>query len=108
MRIQILLLPSIVNGDDVEEPFALIVDQVPAATRAEVDGETWQRFREQCGAKALLVTSETVDVVDRYAGDAAECPPRTAVHVNMPPGLDVDEVSAEARRQVRNLGDSWT
>jgi len=72
MRIQILPLPSVVVGDDVEEPFALVIDQwetdadASDATRT-MRAMAWQQFREECGARALIATSETVEVVDRYA-----------------------------------------
>lgn len=71
MRIQILLLPSVVVGDDVREPFGLIVDQCD--TNA-IDADRWTRFSEECGACSILITPETVDVVDRYA-EAPEAEP---------------------------------
>ncbi|WP_068925003.1 hypothetical protein [Planobispora rosea] len=78
MRIQVLTLPSVVVGDDVEEPFALVVDQVHDRIRDEVEGEKWRLFRDQCGARALLVTSETVEIVDPYAA-APEDPSLSAL-----------------------------
>lgn len=66
MRIQILPLPSVVVGDDVQEPFALIVDQHDS----DVDQQTadeWHQFKTSAGARALLITPDTVEVVDRYA-----------------------------------------
>src|SRR5688572_13797637 len=111
MRIQILLLPPSVNGDADLVPFALIVDQLQGDAPDEAAAAAWRKFREDVGARAVLVTPNTVDIIDRDAGDVAELVerlPRTTAHVDVPPGLDVDEVSAEARRQVRNLGDSWT
>lgn len=71
MRIQVLPLPSVVVGDDVREPFGLIVDQCD--TNA-VDVGEWKRFAEECGACSILITPETVDVVDRYA-EAPEAEP---------------------------------
>lgn len=68
MRIQILPLPSVMVGEDMDEPFALIVDQWP-------DGaydSSLQGFADMCGAKAVWVRSETVEVVDRFA----ETPPQ--------------------------------
>ncbi|GHE33436.1 hypothetical protein GCM10017673_40480 [Streptosporangium violaceochromogenes] len=69
MRVQILLLPSVVVGDSLEEPFALIVDQHTAASD---DVTPWEQFKADCGARAVLVTSETVEVVDRYADPTPE------------------------------------
>lgn len=71
MRVQILPLPSVVVGDDVREPFGLIVDQCD--TNA-IDADRWTRFAEECGACSILITPETVDVVDRYA-EAPEAEP---------------------------------
>ncbi|MFD9949700.1 hypothetical protein ACFWYW_55560 [Nonomuraea sp. NPDC059023] len=71
MRIQILPLPSVQVGDDMTEPFALIVDQceyeslqhvTPAAR--ETLNAAWKRFAEECGARSIFVTDDTVDVVD--------------------------------------------
>lgn len=69
MRVQILLLPSVVVGDSLEEPFALIVDQHTAASD---DLTPWEQFKTDCGARAVLVTPETVEVVDRYADPTPE------------------------------------
>lgn len=68
MRIQILPLPSVVVGDDVQEPFALIVDQWPEGAY----DSSLQGFADMCGAKAVWVRSETVEVVDRYAEAPAQ------------------------------------
>jgi hypothetical protein len=68
MRIQILPLPTVVKGDDVTEPFALIVDRHEGThERIAEDASVLARFMYDCGALALLVTKETVEVVDRYA-----------------------------------------
>lgn len=59
-RIQILELPSIVNGDDVETPFAVIIDNVGQdfnvsdAVRADIT--------EQLGAVGTIITSIPLDV----------------------------------------------
>lgn len=74
MRIQILPLPAVVVGDVVDEPFALVVDQcqydnlnlIPSSV-AKAAVERWERFGEECFAAAVLVTDETVEIVDRYA-----------------------------------------
>jgi hypothetical protein len=69
MRIQILPLPSVVKGDDVEEPFAIVVDQFEHPIDESATAR-WQQFKEQCGARAVLVDPGTVEVVDRYAAPA--------------------------------------
>jgi hypothetical protein len=90
MRIQILPLPSVIVGDNVEEPFALIVDQWP-------DGaydSSLQGFADACGAKAVWVRAETVEVVDRHA-ETQPTPTATInatlygkpVHIEWPDGL---------------------
>lgn len=89
MRIQILPLPSVVVGDDVKEPFGLIVDQCD--TNA-VDASEWTRFAEECGACSILITPETVDVVDRYAEapEAAQHVIETDPHIWVKKALDAD------------------
>jgi hypothetical protein len=62
-RIQILELPS---EEDANErfvtPFALIIDQCGDELRdALLDGGLAE-FRERCGARAALVTAETIDI----------------------------------------------
>ncbi|MEV8637759.1 hypothetical protein AB0395_39545 [Streptosporangium sp. NPDC051023] len=86
MRIQILTLPSVVVGEDVEEPFALIVDQWPEGISTK-DDETWLRFADSCGAKAILATPQTVEVVDRYADPALTEPveSRRSLMDDLPP-----------------------
>jgi hypothetical protein len=74
MRLQILPLPSVVVGDDVQEPFALIVDQWPDGAYDSF----LQGFADACGAKAVWVVPETVEVVDRYA----ELSPSAAVEID--------------------------
>jgi len=69
MRIQILPLPTVVKGDDVEEPFALVVDQCKSGLYSEQDAKEWAGFKEAVGARGILVTPETVEVADRYADD---------------------------------------
>jgi hypothetical protein len=68
MRIQILPLPAVVVGDVVDEPFAIVVDQFNNE-RLNIGGEMagWDAFREACGARALHITEDTVEIVDRYA-----------------------------------------
>ena len=73
MRIQILTLPSVVVGDDVREPFAIVVDQAPRFDElAPKDREAWQAFAAACGAVALLTVPGTVEIVDRYAEPAPQ------------------------------------
>ncbi|MFN2636868.1 MAG: hypothetical protein ABR585_07580 [Gemmatimonadaceae bacterium] len=64
MRIQILPLPSIVVGDDVQEPFALVFDQADDS----INKELLASFAHLCGAKNHIIVPQTVEVVDRYAG----------------------------------------
>ncbi|MEU6709975.1 hypothetical protein ABZ897_00735 [Nonomuraea sp. NPDC046802] len=66
MRIQILPLPSVMVGDDLEEPFALVMDQADEGVHKELLGE----FARQCGAKTYVVVPQTVEIVDRYADPA--------------------------------------
>lgn len=70
MRIQILPLPAVVVGDVVDEPFALVVDQCPAEVVSEFFAGQVNSFAEECGAKASLITSETVEMVDPHAEPA--------------------------------------
>lgn len=78
MRIQILPLPSIVVGDDVQEPFALIIDQwpgdlnPPSSAETELTEEAFNTFAGACGAKAVLFVKDTVEIVDRYAESASD------------------------------------
>lgn len=60
-RIQVLELPQTVIGDVVETPFLLVIDEFTGDP--EESSEAWARIREQSGARAMLVTAETVDVV---------------------------------------------
>jgi DNA-binding transcriptional regulator YhcF (GntR family) len=71
MRIQVLPLPSVVVGDDVQEPFALIVDQ-HNSDMDETTADAWRTFKESAGARALLITPDTVEVVGRYAEAAPQ------------------------------------
>jgi hypothetical protein len=79
MRIQILPLPSVMVGDDIEEPFALVVDQAEDGIHKELLGE----FARQCGAKTFIDLPQTVEIVDRYA----ETPPQSeaAADALLPP-----------------------
>ncbi|MGA4989898.1 hypothetical protein [Nonomuraea bangladeshensis] len=74
MRIQIMPLPSVMVGDDAEEPFALIVDQCESGLLAPQDSATWQRFANQIGARAAFVVPYSVEIVDRYATEVANSP----------------------------------
>ncbi|MGS2645870.1 hypothetical protein [Streptosporangium sp. G12] len=71
MRIQILPLPRAVVGEVSTQPFALIVDQYDAPT-TEKEFDRWNHFKQGCGAEAVLVTPETVEVVDRHAVTAED------------------------------------
>lgn len=65
MRIQVLPLPLVTREDGQhEEPFALIIDQYngPYGRRTGfIDAA--EQFRDDCGARSVLVTEETVEVV---------------------------------------------
>ncbi|MEU4574847.1 hypothetical protein [Nonomuraea sp. NPDC023979] len=87
MRIQILPLPTVVKGDDVEEPFALIVDQHDV-DMDEQTAEQWDRFKTSAGARALLIVPDTVEVVDRYAEPAVA------------KDDDADRIREQARRAI--------
>ncbi len=71
MRIQILPLPRAVVGEVSAQPFALVVDQYDGPTTEE-EFDRWNHFKQGCGAEAVLVTPETVEVVDRYAASASD------------------------------------
>ena len=72
MRLRVLPLPGTWIGDVQERPFALILDQVdPDSVLAQTDPtpgvgcplwEHLSRFRRSCGARALLVTAESIDL----------------------------------------------
>ncbi|MFK8844691.1 hypothetical protein [Streptomyces sp. Ac-502] len=63
-RIQILELPTIYReGSDDETPFAVIVDQCSSVP--DVNGVlnvSWERFAKNVGARALMVTPDTVEL----------------------------------------------
>ncbi|MEV7013307.1 hypothetical protein [Streptosporangium sp. NPDC051022] len=102
MRIQILTLPSVVVGENVEEPFALIVDQCgPVTVPASNDAEIWQRFKQDCGARAILVTDETVEIVDPYLQHVAD-----ADHFDDPDALgkNLEERERLLKRVRENAG----
>ncbi|GAA2861511.1 hypothetical protein [Nonomuraea rubra] len=63
MRIQILPLPAVMVGDDLEEPFALVFDQAEEG----VNKELLYEFAKQCGSRTHLIVSQTVEIVDRDA-----------------------------------------
>lgn len=60
-RIQILELPSVVVGDLVETPFALIIDQAEGAFEGP-GHPLLAGFKEALGARAIGVFSETIDI----------------------------------------------
>lgn len=70
-RIQILELPSIVNGENVTTPIAIVIDQVDAdeirsqagVVRTNLDSVVdIESVKEQTGAIGVLVTADTLDV----------------------------------------------
>lgn len=62
MRIQILELPAEYVGEHSTIPFALIVDEVMASI-GEAELQLWSELGKDCGAKHILVTGETVEIV---------------------------------------------
>lgn len=80
MRIQILPLPLISLGEHTEEPFVFVVDQVEGVPD-ENAVEQWQRFGREAGARTVLVTDETVEIVDRYAVPALAEPRKTIADI---------------------------
>lgn len=83
MRIQILPLPTIYTGADAVEPFALVIDQWRSPLEPEVFMADWYKFRDECGAKAVFVTEDTVEIVDRDAEPAPVLSPSPQVSVTM-------------------------
>lgn len=66
MRIQILELPTVVVGDDVTTPFALIFDRCPMqALTGEPLGA--REFAVSMGAAGYFCTPETVEIVDQFS-----------------------------------------
>ncbi|MFC4060238.1 hypothetical protein ACFOWE_18190 [Planomonospora corallina] len=63
MRVQILHLPHLVDGEKVERPFALVFDRAAPS----VNDAKWQEFARKCGAQYAIVTVETIDVVDPHS-----------------------------------------
>lgn len=74
MRIQILLLPIEV-GDDGKtvQPFAFIVDGYDGHP-SEEDMAVWDRFREKCGARAGMLTPDTVEIRQEQRGASSAAP----------------------------------
>lgn len=66
-RIQILELPVQVNGDDVETPFALIIDQVTDDDRSidlgvVFDARSIELLKDATGARGVIVYDGTLDI----------------------------------------------
>jgi hypothetical protein len=61
-RIQVLALPS--THDD-EAPFVLVIDQVDPEETERLLGnpDDLSRFKDMCGARAILVTEGRLDAV---------------------------------------------
>ena len=103
MRIQILPLPAVMVGDDLQEPFAVIVDQFEWPIDESASAK-WRQFKEQCGARAVVVDPGTVEIVDRNAEPAAEPKPQQPqVSVSAPDLVDVDAKEI-ARDLARAMG----
>lgn len=63
-RLQILELPMTHIGEATETPFVLVIDQCHLESldaHSAVD-EYWQRVKEQVGARAVIVTNETIEI----------------------------------------------
>lgn len=67
-RLQVLYLPSEVDGDRHESRFGLVVDQ--AGDLAESDREALRAFASELGAQGFAVVSGTLDVVQGDDGEA--------------------------------------
>ncbi|HUP99277.1 MAG TPA: hypothetical protein VM093_02340 [Aeromicrobium sp.] len=65
-RLQILELPEVFVGEASETPFVLVVDEtVPQRVALGPDvpyRDYWQDIAQQIGARAVIVTPETVDI----------------------------------------------
>lgn len=76
-RIQVLELPTLVEGDRVTTPFVLVIDQAEpqTATRQSILGpvsvsqpvvtDDFERAAKAAGATAVIVSTQTLDVVQR-------------------------------------------
>lgn len=62
VKLQVLYLPEEKAGDMSRCPFALIVSEMDEPP-TEAEAELWQRFKEQIGASAVLVTPRRIEVV---------------------------------------------
>jgi hypothetical protein len=89
VRIQILPLPSIVRGDDMEEPFALVFDQI----EDDAPKLLLYEFARQCGAKTHVMVPQTVEIVDPYA--ETPLPPEPPMVQMEPPQIrgDIPELA---------------
>ncbi len=85
MRIQILPLPSVVVGEVVEEPFALIVDEFDGLP-SEAEAAQWSKFAKDCGARAVAFSGKTVDVVNPYISDLI--PDEPSISLTGPPAAE--------------------
>lgn len=88
-RIQILQLPDEWDGDNSRTPFALILDQAgegEAEHYAEMT-EALRSFKDDIGARAVLVTTTTIDIPANWVhtdGDGVA----GAVRIKVEPDLD--------------------
>ena len=64
MRLQILELPSVVNGDSVEQPFVIVLDQSTHPDLGDPGRQANLRaIKEAVGARAIAEFRETVEIV---------------------------------------------
>lgn len=65
-RIQVLRLPAERVGDVRQTPFALIIDRVTPPPEdgfvRDIRAADWRDFRDACGARAILITEDTVEL----------------------------------------------
>lgn len=59
MRLRVLPLPTQVVGDVTETPFALVIDGWGSSQMGP-----WVDFRDRCGARAILVSDQRIDLDD--------------------------------------------
>lgn len=99
MRLQTLYLPPV--GDNHQYRFALIVDQ---AERGDDDDEyqegverLWE-FAKACGASAVLVTPDTVELPETPDVVDEPGPVERVLHTFVPPARDLSAAVAGAVR----------
>jgi hypothetical protein len=100
MRIQILPLPAVMVGDDLEEPFAIVFDQAEDG----VNKELLYEFARQCGSRTHLIVSQTVEIVDRDA-ESQPAPVTVSISDMTVKDPDVAKIGAAFREAFERLRD---